>query len=299
MGVAAARADVAASAASQNCVSAPAVVAGRLDGGGVHGARNAHPAGAQPPGHLLLRGRGPGIVVLTVDDQHRDLAQPGQLGRPVRGGEQVPGHRHQPDRVVALHPPRQECEDLSGDVGRDSLRLQVRVPELGDTGRERRPVRHAAVPDAEGVEHRAQLGGPRPGERARSRAHQRQGHDIAAEGQAAAGEPCAGQHGLTGHQPAVGVPDQVPGARGVDDRGDVGAKRGRGVAVRVVRAGCLELPAHVDRDHLTASVGQQVEDREEVFLAAGIARDEQGGVPLADPRGRRGLERRERRPGWS
>ena len=177
-----------------------------------------------------------------------------------------------------------------------SLRLEVRLPELGEAGRQRRPVRHAGVPDAEGVQHRVQFLGSRPGERARSRAHQRQGHDIAAEGQAAAGPPCAGQDGLTGHQPAVGVPDQVPGAGRVDDRGDVRGERRRAVAVLMVRTGCLELPAHVDRDDLAASVGQQVEDGDEVFLAARIAGDEQGGVPLADPRGRRRLERRERAP---
>src|SRR5581483_12488498 len=58
----------------------------RLDGGGVRRGRDAEPAGAEPLGHLLLGGGGPGVVVLAVDDQYRQV-QLGQFGGPVRGGE--------------------------------------------------------------------------------------------------------------------------------------------------------------------------------------------------------------------
>ena len=137
---------------------------------------------------------------------------------------------------------------------------------------------------------RASRAGPSPGagQRAGAGAHQRE------RGELGAGR---GQHGLAADQPAVGVPDQVSRAGRVHDREDVRAEGGRRVAARLVGARCLELAAHVDRDHVPAVVGQQVQDGEEVFLAAGVAGDEQGGVPLAHPgRGRR-LQGRERAAG--
>jgi hypothetical protein len=151
-----------------------------------------------------------------------------------------------------------------------------------------RRVRSAPVPDAESGEHRAQVPRPGAGQRTGTGAHQRE------RGELGAGR---GQHGLAADQPAVGVPDQVSSAGRVHDREDVRAKGGRGVAARLVGARRLELAAHVDRDHVPAVVGQQVQDGEEVFLAAGVAGDEQGGVPLAHPgRGRR-LQGRERAAG--
>jgi hypothetical protein len=92
------------------------------------------------------------------------------------------------------------------------------------------------------------------------------------------------------------VAEQVPRAGRVDDGGDVGPEGRRAVAVLVIRARRLELPAHVDRDHLPAAVGQQVENRDEVFLATGVAGDEQGRVPFTDPRRRYRLESGERAP---
>ena len=118
---------------------------GRLDGGGVHGRGDAQAAGAEPPGHVLLRGRGPCVVVLAVDDQHRDLIEPRQLGRPVRRGEHVPGHQDQPVRAVAQHPSAEERDDMAGDSGRDGLRGQVGLPELGDPGPELSRIRSALV----------------------------------------------------------------------------------------------------------------------------------------------------------
>ena len=243
-----------------------------FDGGRVHGPGDAHPAGAQPSGHSLLRGRRPGIVVLAVDHQHRELAEPGQFGRPVRCGEHVLGHQDKPARVVAQHPVGQERHDRGGDSGRDRLRFQVCLPELGDPGREGGPVRDGAVPHTEGGQHRAHLLRPRARERARARTHQRE-RDCSD----------AGQDGLAGRQPAVRVPEQVLRARRVDDGGDVGPQGGREVAVAFPRARRLELPAHVDRDHAAATIRQQVEDGEEVLFAAGVAGDEQSGIPVTHP----------------
>ena len=146
----------------------------------------------------------------------------------------------------------------------------------------------AVAGDAEGGEHRAQVSRPGAGQRARAGAHQRE------RGQLGAGR---GQHGLAADQPAVGVPDQVSRAGRVHDREDVRAEGGRRVAARLVGPRGLELAAHVDRDHVPAVVGQQVQDGEEVFLAAGVAGDEQGGVPLAHPRRGRRLQGRERPAG--
>jgi hypothetical protein len=264
---------------------------GRLDGGGVHGRRDAQPAGAESPGHVLLRGRGPGVVVLAVDDQHRDLIEPRELGRPVRRGEHVLGHQDQPVRVVAQHPLAQERDDVVGDSGRDGLRLQVGAPELGDSGRKDAWVRRALpIPGAEGGEHCAQLLRPRPGQCGRAGTHQRERHDLGAG-------PGLGEDGLAAGQPAVGVPDQVPRAGRAHDRGDVRSERRRGIAARIIGSRRLELAAHVDRDRVAAAVGQQVQDSEEVFLAAGVAGDEQGGFPLAYPGRRNRLQGRERAPG--
>ncbi len=274
---------VLASAASQKLGQRAGRRGRGLHGGGVHGARDADPARAQPPGHVLLCGGRPGVVVLAVDDQHRQLAELGQLGGPVRRGEHVTCHQDEAVRIVAEHPPGQERDDRSRHSGRDRLRLQVRPPELGDAVPERGFVRQLSVPDAEGGEHRPQLPGPRAAEGGRSGAHQREGR-----------EPGVGQDGLAGHQPAVGVPDQVPGPGDLEDSGDIGRQLGHEVAVRVTRGRRLELPAHVDRHHLATTVGQQVQDRQEVFLASGVAGDEQGAVPLAHPRRRSRLERGER-----
>ena len=156
------------------------------------------------------------------------------------------------------------------------------------SGRPLPPGPAAIARDAEGGEHRAQVLRPGAGQRAGAGAHQRERGEL--------GTGC-GQHGLAADQPSVGVPDQVSSAGRVHDREDVRAEGGRRVAARLVGAGRLELAAHVDRDHVTAVVGQQVQDGEEVFLAAGVPGDKQGGVPLAHPRGRRRLQSRERAAG--
>jgi hypothetical protein len=83
----------------------------------------------------------------------------------------------------------------------------------------------------------------------------------------------------------------------VHDRGDVRAEGRHGIAARIIGSRCLELAPHVDRDHLAAVGGQQVQDGDEVFLAAGVAGDEQGGLPLAHSERRNRLQGRERAPG--
>src|SRR6266536_99948 len=59
------------------------------------------------------------------------------------------------------------------------------------------------------------------------------------------------------------------------------SERIRPVVAVVVGARCLVLAAHVDRDHQAACRGQRLEHGEEVFLAAGVAGNEQRGLALA------------------
>jgi hypothetical protein len=196
---------------------------------------------------------------------------------------------------------------MAGDSGRSGLRLQVSPPEFGDSGPEHARVRRAALPitalpitalpitalpitGTKGGEHRAQFLRPCPVQRGRAGAHQRERHDLGARSG-------PGEDGLTAHQPAVGVPDQVPRAGSVHDRGDVRAEGRRGIAIRIIGSRRLELAAHVDRDHVAAAVSQQVQDGEEVFLAAGVTGDEQGGLPFAHPGHRGRLQGRKRAPG--
>ena len=77
------------------------------------------------------------------------------------------------------------------------------------------------------------------------------------------------------------------------DQGHVGGQLAQLVGGGVVRTGGLELAAHVDRDHLAAGGRQGLQDEQEVLFAPGIARYEQGRLPLAYPAGRERFERRE------
>jgi hypothetical protein len=146
----------------------------------VRGPRDAHPAGAEPQGHVRLQGRRPRVVVLPVDDEHRDPGQPGKLVCPVRRGEQVPAHEHQPVRVVAEHPLAQERHDRPGHACRDGLRLQVFPPEAGHPRGQYGPGRQrcgTGFAGAEDGEHGAQFLRPPPVKRSRTRAHQRKRTD--------------------------------------------------------------------------------------------------------------------------
>ena len=70
------------------------------------------------------------------------------------------------------------------------------------------------------------------------------------------------------------------------DHGHVGGQRIELVGGGVIRARGLELATHVDRDHLAAGGRQGLQDEKEVLFAPGVARYEQGGLPLAYPAGR-------------
>ena len=106
------RPSAAASAACQNALSALAVVSGASTAGEWRRGRDADPFGGQPRRHLLLRGRLPLVVVLAVQHEDGGLGRPGQLGRAVRGAEQVLAHDAQADGGVAQHPFPQEGHDL-------------------------------------------------------------------------------------------------------------------------------------------------------------------------------------------
>ena len=62
----------------------------------------------------------------------------------------------------------------------------------------------------------------------------------------------------------------------LSDGRDVGPQPGRVVGVWVVRPRCLILAEQVDREHPAPGGGELGEHREEIFLAARKARDEQG-----------------------
>ena len=153
-----------ASAAFQNRVSVPAVVAGASTAGectapGMHTRR---PPAAWPsaPGCPVTR-----IVVLAVDDQHRS-GRPGRAGsaRPSGPGRssRLPGHEDQAVRVVAEHPLGQERHDRARDPGRDGLRLQVLLPDVGDPGPQRGRRRQVVL----GAQHaQACPSAPRPAAR--------------------------------------------------------------------------------------------------------------------------------------
>src|SRR5262249_42960094 len=105
-----------------------------LDRRGVSGARNADALGAEPPGHYVLHLGRPGIVVLAVADQLRQLLECGQLRRPVWTVEQVPGHLSEAKRAAEQRSLGQEVDDLGRSAVCLGLRLQLAVPDLVDHG---------------------------------------------------------------------------------------------------------------------------------------------------------------------
>jgi hypothetical protein len=82
------------------------------------------------------------------------------------------------------------------------------------------------------------------------------------------------------------VPDQVHrvGPERVGQRDHVVAEGGPGVVGRITGAGGLVLAAHVDRHHPAAGAGEGLQHRQEVLLAAGVARHQQGGTALGNAR---------------
>ncbi len=107
---------------------------GGLDRRRVTGARYADPVRAKPPGHALLDGRAPCVVVLPVEDQERRPAEVRELRRAIRAGQQVLSHGHQPGGAVAHHPLVQERNQVLGNPVCPGLGAQVLVPDLGDRG---------------------------------------------------------------------------------------------------------------------------------------------------------------------
>src|SRR5258708_25607028 len=80
------------------------------------------------------------------------------------------------------------------------------------------------------------------------------------------------------------------GCDGGGDGRDVGGELAGRVAARVRSTLALMLPAHVDRDHTAVRQRERVEHGDEVFLAAGKAREQQRWSSLAYAAG--GLRRR-------
>src|SRR5262249_42021396 len=80
-------------------------------------------------------------------------------------------------------------------------------------------------------------------------------------------------------------------------RGDVLAELRQAIGGRVVRAGRLVLTALVNGEYPAPAVGERGQDRQEVFLAAGVARDEQRGAQLTGARLGVRLQGGERAPG--
>jgi hypothetical protein len=96
------------------------------------------------------------------------------------------------------------------------------------------------------------------------------------------------------------VPDQVQALAvagdDADDRGDVGGQLTGRVAACTRGALALVLPAHVDSDHPAAGRRERLQHRDEIFLAAGEAGNEQRWPALAHARGRLRFKRCERAP---
>ena len=270
-----------------------------LDRRGVTGARYADPVRAEPPGHALLDGRAPCVVVLPVDDQDGRPAEVRELCRAIRAGQQVLAHGHEPGGAVAHHPLVQERDQVLGNPVRPGLGGQVLVPDPGDRGPQplirRKAVAGcvAAVLAARGVHHRqhaAQHVGTLAGEATGPGAEQGERGDP--------GRPR--QRHLARDEPAQGVPDQVQAlavaGEDADDRGDVGGQLTGRVAARARGALALVLPAHVHGDHPAAGRRERRQHRDEIFLAAGEAGNEQCWPALAHARGRLRLKSRERAP---
>jgi len=117
--------------------------------------RDADPLRAEPPGHPVLRGWRPGVVVLAVEHQDGRAARIGKRSRLVGAAEQVLPHRDQALGTAAQHPLAQEGDDVRWRAVGHGLRLEVGLPELADSlGPPGRPgLRHVG-------EHRPQRSGP-------------------------------------------------------------------------------------------------------------------------------------------
>jgi hypothetical protein len=78
-----------------------------------------------------LRGGGPGVVVLAVEDEFRDVAG-GEVVGLVACREEMAGHGGQSGGVAGEHSLAEEFDDRDGYPIRDRLRLKTPVPDLRD-----------------------------------------------------------------------------------------------------------------------------------------------------------------------
>ena len=101
----------------------------RLDRGRVRGTRDAGALGAESPGHLVLLGGRPGVVVLAVDDHDRQARRRGGLGQLIGAVRAVSRYRAMHDEMDRAGPQRplaQERDDVVvGAIG-PGLRLKLR-----------------------------------------------------------------------------------------------------------------------------------------------------------------------------
>jgi hypothetical protein len=240
----------------------------------VHGGRDADPHGVQPLRHILLSGRRPGVVVLAVQHQDREIPGLGQLVGLIRHAEQLQAHLHEPRRAGTQHPVPQELDDWPGRAGGPGLGLQVALPDSAHLLR--RDV------GSQYGEHAAQFGRAVADERSGTRAHQREGAGLVVL-----------QDGLDGHQAAERVAEQMQGAGGGHERCDIRAERPDVVIRRVVGAGRLVLAALVDGDHLAAGGREPFQHDDEVLLAARVTGNQDGRGTVSGSGDRYGLKRRE------
>jgi len=99
----------------------------------VRSRRDADALRTKPPGHPVLRGRRPGIVVLAVQDQDRRAAEVGKCRDLVGAAEQVLAHGDQALGGVAQHALAQERDNRRGYPVGDGLRPQLGFPEFDDS----------------------------------------------------------------------------------------------------------------------------------------------------------------------
>ena len=245
----------------------------RLDVGAVRRPGDAGALRGEPGRHVPLPAGGPGVVFLAVQHEHRDAARR-ERGRLVLGLEQLSRHGDQAGRVVREHALLEEGEDGGVDPGRRRLRLEHAGPELSDLGAQ--VGRRGAV---QVVQHEVELLGPRAGKPGGSGAQQGE-----------RGRRAAAEDGFADDEAAERMAEQVGRLHGVHEGRDVRAEFTGFIGVRVVRAGRLVLAALVDRDDPAASRGELTEDRDEIFLAAGVAGHEQRRAPLAGTGGGQRVE---------
>ena len=262
-----------------------------LDRGRVRGPGNAHPLRAQPLAIWSWIVRRPGVVVLAVQHQHRRAARARPARRSGPGQPAAPRPSRQARRAAA--PSSRVAQEVDDSAGHPSAPRPAAPAGCPRPGRSRS--RRAASGDP-----RLQLGeqGPeRPAARGPVSAPGPEPSSVSEQNPAAWGEQPPAR--------AISPPKEWPSRctpRGLRRLTSGGSHRDHGRR-RPARssayppgsaaAGALVLPAHVDRDHPAARPRPAARARQEVFLAAGIAGDQQGGLPLADPAGGQRLQRGE------